>query len=199
MFGDYPPEMKHYHGSELPTFSPEERLLLKDSIDFIGINHYGTLYAKDCIHSNSHCNDSGCMPGCDHSIRGFICTTGEHDGVFIGDRVLYHDTPCSSTAVSVLIILSEITDMHLCLYLFQTGMSRFFVVPRGMEDIVQYVKKRYSNKPMYITENGKLVHSFVIIISDVKLHLGFLENLSCEIVHFRSNLHDTFSINFSVL
>ncbi|KAI3466138.1 hypothetical protein Pfo_022801 [Paulownia fortunei] len=36
VFGDYPPEMKRYHGSELPRFSSEERVLLRDSIDFIG-------------------------------------------------------------------------------------------------------------------------------------------------------------------
>lgn len=42
------------------------------------------------------------------------------------------------------------------LFLLQTGMPRFFVVPRGMEDIVRYVKERYHNKTMVITENGKI-------------------------------------------
>ncbi|KAL0283983.1 UNVERIFIED_CONTAM: Beta-glucosidase 18 [Sesamum angustifolium] len=121
VFGDYPPEMRRYHGSELPSFSPEERELLRGSIDFIGINHYGTLYAKDCIHSSCICNDSSCSQGSDRPIRGFVYTTGERNGVTIGER---------------------------------TGMSRFFVVPRGMEDIVQYVKERYHNKPMFVTENG---------------------------------------------
>ncbi|KAL6990486.1 beta-glucosidase, partial [Sarracenia purpurea var. burkii] len=32
--------------------------------------------------------------------------------------------------------------------------ERFFVVPRGMEGIVNYVKERYHKKPMYILENG---------------------------------------------
>ncbi|GFP78592.1 probable inactive beta-glucosidase 14 [Phtheirospermum japonicum] len=121
VFGDYPSEMKRYHGSELPSFSSEESELLRDSIDFIGINHYGTLYAKDCIHSSCQCNDSSCTQGGDRPIRGFVYTTGERDGVLIGE---------------------------------QTGMARFFAVPRGMEDIVSYVKERYHNKPMIVTENG---------------------------------------------
>ncbi|KAH6795714.1 hypothetical protein C2S51_036700, partial [Perilla frutescens var. frutescens] len=121
VFGDYPPEMRKYHGTELPSFTSEERVLLRDSIDFIGINHYGTLYAKDCTHSICICNVSSCTPGGDRAIRGFVFTSGERDGVPIGER---------------------------------TGMSRFFVVPRGMEDIVQYVKDRYNNKKMIITENG---------------------------------------------
>ncbi|KAK4420656.1 Beta-glucosidase 18 [Sesamum alatum] len=86
VIGDYPPEMRRYHGSELPSFSSEERELLRDSIDFIGINHYGTLYAKDCIHSSCICNDSSCTQGSDRPIRGFVYTTGESNGVTIGER-----------------------------------------------------------------------------------------------------------------
>lgn len=106
---------------ELPTFSSEEKGILKDSIDFIGVNHYTTLYTKDCLYSNCVCNVSSCSPGSNRSIRGFALTTGEWNGVTIGDR---------------------------------TGLPRFFVVPQGMEDILQYLKKRYNNKQMYITENG---------------------------------------------
>lgn len=35
-------------------------------------------------------------------------------------------------------------------------MDRFFVVPRGMEGIVEYIKERYHNMPMFVTENGNL-------------------------------------------
>lgn len=34
-------------------------------------------------------------------------------------------------------------------------MDRFFVVPEGMEKIINYVKERYHNLPMYVTENGE--------------------------------------------
>lgn len=92
VFGDYPPEMRKYHGSELPRFSSEETELLKESIDFIGINHYGTLYAKDCIHSSCSCNSTSCNKGSDRAIRGFVYTTGERDGVQIGEPVRNLDT-----------------------------------------------------------------------------------------------------------
>ncbi|KAL0320698.1 UNVERIFIED_CONTAM: Beta-glucosidase 18 [Sesamum radiatum] len=121
VFGDYPPEMRRYHGSELPSFSSEERELLRDSIDFMGINHYGKLYAKDCIQSSCICNETDYNRGSDRLIRGFVFTTGERNGVTIGEP---------------------------------TGTSPFFVVPSGMEDIVNYMKERYHNKPMFVTENG---------------------------------------------
>ncbi|KOM43633.1 hypothetical protein LR48_Vigan05g123800 [Vigna angularis] len=114
VFGKYPDEMHSVLGNQLPLFSPEEKRLIKGSIDFIGINHYGSLYAKDC-------SLSACAQGADHPITGFVETTGIRDGIPIGD---------------------------------QTGMPLFFVVPMGMEKIVDYIKIRYHNMPMYITENG---------------------------------------------
>lgn len=82
VFGDYPSEMRQYHGSELPRFSAAEVEHVKGSIDFIGINHYTSLYAKDCIHSP-------CTLGGDHAIRGFLETAGERNGIPIGGRTGY--------------------------------------------------------------------------------------------------------------
>lgn len=61
-------------------FSHEETKLIKGSIDFIGINHYTTLYVKDCISST-------CSLGGDHPIQGFLETTETRDGIPIGDQV----------------------------------------------------------------------------------------------------------------
>lgn len=41
------------------------------------------------------------------------------------------------------------------LVLQKTGIDGISVVPRGMEKVVNYVKERYNNIPMYITENGE--------------------------------------------
>lgn len=153
VYGYYPPEMRKYLGSALPRFTSDERKLIKDSIDFMGINHYGTLYAKDCIYSSCVCSNSSCIAGGDHPIHGYLITLGEKDGVSIGEP---------------------------------TGMSRFFVVPEGMEEIVDYMKKRYHNKPMFVTENGysslnpttaqadELQHD----IKRVEFHKSYLASLS---------------------
>ncbi|CAL2254206.1 unnamed protein product [Prunus armeniaca] len=80
VYGDYPTEMRHCHGLELPRFSAKEKQLLRGSIDFIGVNHYSTLYVKDCFHSP-------CPSGGDRPIMGFLNTTGYRDGVPIGEPV----------------------------------------------------------------------------------------------------------------
>lgn len=33
-------------------------------------------------------------------------------------------------------------------------MPTFYVVPRGLEMMVNYIKERYNNMPMFLTENG---------------------------------------------
>lgn len=39
--------MRSRVGSRLPTFSKSEAALLKGSLDFVGINHYTTFYARN--------------------------------------------------------------------------------------------------------------------------------------------------------
>lgn len=87
MFGEYPPEMRHFLGSELPRFTLEEAELVKDSTDFLGINHYGTLYAQDCQYTNCVCSDFRCSKAADHPILGFVYTTPLRDGIPIGESV----------------------------------------------------------------------------------------------------------------
>ncbi|PUZ47996.1 hypothetical protein GQ55_7G209800 [Panicum hallii var. hallii] len=77
VYGDYPPEMRRLLGSQLPSFSPEERRKLGYKLDFIGINHYTTLYAMDCMFS------SGCPLG-QWTQHALAAATGERNGVPIG-------------------------------------------------------------------------------------------------------------------
>lgn len=72
--------MREYLGSQLPKFTDEEKKFMKNSIDFMGINHYSAIYAKDC--TNSSCSPTG-----NHAITGFLETVSERDGVLIGENV----------------------------------------------------------------------------------------------------------------
>ncbi|KAL6652393.1 hypothetical protein ACP70R_011318 [Stipagrostis hirtigluma subsp. patula] len=113
IYGDYPPEMRQLLGSRLPSFSPEDRRKLGYKLDFIGLNHYTTLYAKDCMFSD-------CPLG-KETQHSLVDVTGEKNGVPIGPP---------------------------------TAMPTFYVVPEGIEKMVNYITKRYNNLPIFITENG---------------------------------------------
>ncbi|KAJ4759704.1 Beta-glucosidase 6 [Rhynchospora pubera] len=78
ILGDYPSEMRKILGSNLPVFTSEQRnLLLTTKLDFIGINHYTTVYVKDCILSRCVLNS---FEG-----NGLLATTGEREGKLIGN------------------------------------------------------------------------------------------------------------------
>ncbi|KAL9270721.1 putative inactive beta-glucosidase 14 [Drosera capensis] len=115
MTGSYPMEMKGILGSTLPDFSKKEQKVLNKALDFIGINHYTSYYAKDCMFSK-----------CERA-RGVTETEGLYqrntrkNGVPIGEP---------------------------------TALDWLYVYPQGMESMVTYVKDRYNNTPIFITENG---------------------------------------------
>ncbi|OIT33097.1 beta-glucosidase 16 [Nicotiana attenuata] len=161
VYGDYPTEMREYHGKKLPKFSPEESKLIKNSIDFIGLNHYSTLLVKDCLLSNCTCNmNDNNNPTCSHgenrAILGFLLTAGQNeDGAFVGDPM---------------------------------GMPGLYVVPQGIEEIVDYIKKRYNNMPIFVTENGyasidKQEEGYELVkdIKRIKYHKAYLASLARSI------------------
>lgn len=51
-FGDYPKSMKDSVGSRLPVFSDDEKLMIKGSADFFGLNHYSSRYVRQGLSEN---------------------------------------------------------------------------------------------------------------------------------------------------
>ncbi|XP_025013842.2 beta-glucosidase 11 isoform X2 [Ricinus communis] len=47
VFGDYPDTVKKNGGIRLPVFTNYECRMVKGSFDFLGVNHYSTIYVKD--------------------------------------------------------------------------------------------------------------------------------------------------------
>lgn len=77
MYGDYPLEMRQILGSRLPKFTAEEKTKLQNQLDFIGINHYTSIYVKDCIFSPCPLDtDDG---------HALVFTTSQRNGAPIGD------------------------------------------------------------------------------------------------------------------
>ncbi|TVU15267.1 hypothetical protein EJB05_38778 [Eragrostis curvula] len=75
-FGEYPRQMRKILQSKLPTFTLEEKKLLQYKADFIGLNHYTAIFAKDCI--SSPCNLQT------YEGNAFVLAVNERDGVKIG-------------------------------------------------------------------------------------------------------------------
>ncbi|XP_059074442.1 beta-glucosidase 34 isoform X2 [Cryptomeria japonica] len=82
-FGDYPSSMRKRVGERLPKFTEDEVEMLKGSIDFIGLNHYGSLYATDK-------NSSSTIR--DYYADMAVELTGVRDGVPIGPKTAFESS-----------------------------------------------------------------------------------------------------------
>lgn len=149
MFGDYPNHMRQILGPNLPRFTEGEKKLLRNHIDFIGVNHYKTLYVKDCIYSlcdlDTYIGDA------------LVSESAERDGVPIGK-------PVKSGTVHCIILMQQESHLQIDLaqpntakLILQTPIANNYVVPSSMEKLVMYLKQRYRSVPLYITENGGLL------------------------------------------
>ncbi|XVE50471.1 hypothetical protein DITRI_Ditri01bG0164700 [Diplodiscus trichospermus] len=149
-FGDYPLSMKKLVGERLPQVSPEMSKLLERSLDFIGINHYTSYYAR-----NDRTRIRKLILQDAYSDSAVITTSFRH-GVAIGERAA----------------------------------SRWIrIVPWGIRKLARYLKDKYGNPPVIITENGMddLNSPFISIkraLKDdkrIEYHRDYLSNLSAAI------------------
>ncbi|KAL3729277.1 hypothetical protein ACJRO7_026386 [Eucalyptus globulus] len=77
--GDYPSIMRSLVKDRLPTFTAEEKEMMKGSLDFIGINYYSTQYARN-IRENER---EGAIS---YSTDSLVNETASRDGVLIGPK-----------------------------------------------------------------------------------------------------------------
>ncbi|KAL8127235.1 putative beta-glucosidase 41 isoform X1 [Apium graveolens] len=115
LLGNYPLSMQKLVGERLPDISPIVSKSLIGSLDFVGINHYTSLYAK---------NDKT-------RVRKFILQDASSDSVVITTSSR-HGVPIGEKAAS----------------------SWLHIVPWGIRKLARYIKDKYGNPPVFITENG---------------------------------------------
>ncbi|XP_015897708.2 putative beta-glucosidase 41 isoform X1 [Ziziphus jujuba] len=150
IFGVYPPSMKKLVGERLPKISPAISKFLTGSLDFVGINHYTTLYAR---------NDRT-------RIRKFIL----------------HDASSDAAVIT--------TPYRHRVAIGERAASRWLrIVPWGIRKLVRYIKDKYDNHPVIITENGmddpnRPFTSLQNALKDekrIRFHRDYLSNLSAAI------------------
>ncbi|MBA0782977.1 hypothetical protein Gotri_000779, partial [Gossypium trilobum] len=143
MFGDYPSSMITRVGSRLPRFTKAESALLKGSLDFVGINHYTTFCARE--------NKT-------NLIGSILNDTVSDSGAF----TLLTNRGCSFVLNACSFQAWEThrrqgTEADLCpLFHFPVRANSIwlYIVPRGMRSLMNYVKEKYGNPPVIVTENG---------------------------------------------
>lgn len=142
LFGDYPLSMKRLVGLRLPPFTEAQKLRLKGSLDFLGLNHYSTKYYFER-------NPSSIVNGVIHSINITTVEEGMKIGGWAADQMNY-ETKFNLNGT----LVGE-----------QAASSWLNMVPWGFYKTVMWVHHRYSSLypgsakkqagiPIIITENG---------------------------------------------
>ncbi|KAI3880112.1 hypothetical protein MKW92_040500 [Papaver armeniacum] len=136
MSGDYPSSVKRIVGDRLPVFTKQESIDINGSFDFIGVNHYITVYVMDNSTALPPSESSDYPTPDDPQLPDtFAITTSRKDGTEIGPSLR-----------------------------FNAGRRSHILraYPHGLKLLLDYIKQKYRNPPVYVTEIGADVRGLLL-------------------------------------
>ncbi|KAI3979309.1 hypothetical protein MKX01_020517 [Papaver californicum] len=153
--------MKKLVGERLSKITVETSRLLLGSFDFLGLNHYTTLYARNDRRRSMK------MLLQDASADAAVITSSYRHGIAIGEKA---------------------------------ASNWLHIVSWGIRKIAKYVKDKYNNPPVIITENGMDDHNspsttLTTALQDdkrINFHRYYLSNLSAAIRQDGCNINGYF-------
>ncbi|GLJ35942.1 hypothetical protein SUGI_0721230 [Cryptomeria japonica] len=127
----YPSTMRNLVGKRLPKFTAHQSSMMKGSFDFVGLNYYTTMYAADVSMPPNSMNTS-------YTLDSRTNLTAERNGILIGPVVRLKNLGKTEKSWEQ-----------------EAGSSWLHVYPRGIGELLEYIKHRYGNPLIFITENAK--------------------------------------------
>ncbi|PWZ04708.1 putative inactive beta-glucosidase 14 [Zea mays] len=127
-FGDYPHQMRQILGPNLPKFTEGEKKLLKNQIDFIGVNHYQTFYVKDCIYSLC---DMNAYPS-----EALVSMSTERNGIPIGKPTPVANTYVVPSSMEKLVMYLKQRYKSIPLYITENGYAQIANISTTAEEII---------------------------------------------------------------
>ncbi|CAK7331819.1 unnamed protein product [Dovyalis caffra] len=123
--GMYPVEMVTYVHERLPQFSEEQALMLKESLDFIGINYYTSNYASDipCKTENLSYSTDYC-----------VSLTSERNGIPIGLKVGSEGLYAYPKGIEDLLLYTKYKFNNPVIYITENGVSELDQASLSLED-----------------------------------------------------------------
>ncbi|MQM15931.1 hypothetical protein Taro_048883 [Colocasia esculenta] len=145
VYGDYPEDMKKMAGSRLPSFNENQSKQVKGSFDFLGLNHYSTLYVRNNPQSASmQLRDIGEDMAAVISVSKNDTSSGQVDetGLTFLDSVLIS-------------AFSLINNQQLTYALWEQSVP-IWTPPdaSGLQNVLEYITQVYEAPQIYVQENG---------------------------------------------
>ncbi|KAK8590190.1 hypothetical protein V6N12_024571 [Hibiscus sabdariffa] len=134
-------------GDRLPKFSHEEKKLLLNSLDFLGLNHYTSRFIS---HATS-CSEESYFYKAQEMERIVEWEGGEK----IGEKVHILLSLCCACIFYMITRLSLGSfSIAKSIKAWQGASEWLYIVPWGLRKVLNYIARTYNNPPIYITENG---------------------------------------------
>ncbi len=162
-FGDYPDAVKSTVGNRLPMFTEDQKKLLKGSTDFLGINHYTTLYCGVPSSQRFLTNIKSVL----------MMTPTGMEGLAVMWNVMTKEEHCYND-LNVMVFAKEgmpCTDMN------------WLIIPSGARKMLEYCQNTYKDPGgIYIFETGCAVREKCLddAVND-KARIDYLHEYIAEI------------------
>ncbi|XP_077211070.1 beta glucosidase 41 isoform X1 [Tasmannia lanceolata] len=190
IFGSYPLSMQNIIGSRLPKITPEMAKLLAGSLDFVGINHYTTLYAR---------NDRSRIRKLvlhDASSDASVITTPFRGGVKIGERAASRWLHIVPWGIGKLMRYIKDNYGNPPVIITENGMddpnSPFIVLREALQDDkrISYHKEYLSNLSAAIREDGCDVRGYFVwsLLDNWEWNYGYTVRFGLYFVDYKNNL-----------
>ncbi|TQD71475.1 hypothetical protein C1H46_042987 [Malus baccata] len=126
VYGDYPKIMRLLAKRRIPTFTVEEKKLMKGSFDFIGVNYYTARFGRYLPRKPgapiAYSSDTFARAVTESKLIHDLIAKAEKDRVLIGPKA--------------------------------QGIDFIYSYPQGLQKLLEFVNQNYQCPTVYITENG---------------------------------------------
>ncbi|XP_048330155.2 beta-glucosidase 24 [Ziziphus jujuba] len=187
VYGDYPKSMRDLVKERLPTFTEEQKNLVKGSFDFLGINYYTARYAKNIKKSEG-------LPR--YSTDYLADVTAERDGVLIGpkpegsDFIYYYPQ-----GLQKLLEFMQQKYQHPTIYITENGITEANVENRTLKEALKDEHRISSIKShlyylLQAMENGVNVKGYFYwaLFDDFEWGEGYVPRFGLYYIDYKKNL-----------
>ncbi|RDX75667.1 Furostanol glycoside 26-O-beta-glucosidase, partial [Mucuna pruriens] len=148
ILGDYPDSIKEQVKDRLPFFTEEEKTLVQGSTDFVGINYYRSFFAR-------HQPNKSAIVGFDNfdslAVREgdfFLELHSNHCCIHYKRKIQYDHFTKLILLIPTVLQYSTQKENN-----WETS-TKTYVYPEGLYNVLIFLKNKYQNPKIYITENG---------------------------------------------
>ncbi|VAH06638.1 unnamed protein product [Triticum turgidum subsp. durum] len=151
--GDYPEIMKKKAGSRIPSFTKEQSELIRGAIDFVGINHYTSVYVSDG------------KSGADASLRDYNADMSATFRMSRNDSGTGQFIPINmpNDPQGLQCMLQYLTDTYqnIPIYVQENGYGQFFIDSVNDHNRVEYLSG-YIGSTLAALRNGANVKGYFV-------------------------------------